>query len=179
VAGLLGGSATAPAADLGGDCCADLEERVSELEAETVRKGGERVTLTFSGYVAKQAFAWDDGVDSDTYFADIGPTQATNFRWGGEAKIGPGWKAGYLIRVQDLSSNTMRLSQFNDDNNQGLNVQMSDWFVASEDYGKVTLGKQALASKSAAMFTDLSGTQLIANYVLFDGGGSSSGATAR
>jgi hypothetical protein len=29
--------APARAADLGGDCCADLEERVAELEAMTVR----------------------------------------------------------------------------------------------------------------------------------------------
>ena len=29
---------TAFAADLGGDCCADLEERVAELEATTDRK---------------------------------------------------------------------------------------------------------------------------------------------
>ena len=43
--------------------------------------------------------------------------------------------------------------------------------MASEDYGKVAIGKQALASKSVAMYTDLSGTQLIANYVLFDGPG--------
>ena len=31
--------ASAQAADLGGDCCADLEERVAELEATTARKG--------------------------------------------------------------------------------------------------------------------------------------------
>ena len=36
-AGVL--STGAYAADLGGDCCADLEERVAELEATTVRKG--------------------------------------------------------------------------------------------------------------------------------------------
>jgi hypothetical protein len=43
-AGLLaaaaGGYATqAVAADLGGNCCADLEERIAELEATTARKG--------------------------------------------------------------------------------------------------------------------------------------------
>jgi len=32
----------AKAADLGGDCCADLEDRVAELEATTVRKGNKR-----------------------------------------------------------------------------------------------------------------------------------------
>jgi predicted porin len=46
---------------------------------------------------------------------------------------------------------------------------MSHWYLVSEKLGKVAIGKNALASKSAAMFTDLSGTQIIANYVLFDG----------
>ena len=167
---LLGGAAAARAAGLGGDCCADLEERISGLEATTVRKAG-RVSLTISGYVARQVMSWDDGVEANAYNDDIGPTQATNFRVGGEAKIVPGWVAGYLIRIQDLTSNTMLLNQFRDNDNQGLNTQMSNWYLASKDYGKLTVGKQALASKSAAMFTDLSGTQIIANYVLFDGGG--------
>ena len=41
------------AADLGGDCCADLEERVAELEATTVRKGNKKVSVTLSGWVVK------------------------------------------------------------------------------------------------------------------------------
>ena len=41
----------ARAADLGGDCCADLEERVAELEATTVRKGNKKVSVTISGWV--------------------------------------------------------------------------------------------------------------------------------
>ncbi|MBL8566375.1 MAG: porin, partial [Hyphomicrobiaceae bacterium] len=50
--GLSIGSASA--ADLGGDCCADLEERVAELEATTARKGNRKVSLTISGWVAEQ-----------------------------------------------------------------------------------------------------------------------------
>jgi hypothetical protein len=161
----------AAAADLGGDCCADLEARVAALEASTVRKFGSRLSITLSGYVAKQAMAWDDGKDSATYIADIGPTQATNFRIGGQAKIAPGWTAGFMLRLQDLSTSTMGLSQFVATQQLGLNTQLSNWFIASEDYGRITMGRQPLASKSAAMFTDLSGTQLIANYVLFDGPG--------
>ena len=114
---------------------------------------------------------WDDGVERNAYISDIGPTQATNFRFTGEATIAPGWKAGYMIRIQDLTDNPMGLSQFVDSTNQGLNVQMSNWYVASKELGKLSVGKNALAAKSAAMFTDLSGTQVIANYVLFDGGG--------
>ena len=37
------------AADLGGDCCADLEERVAELEATTVRKGNKKVKVELYG----------------------------------------------------------------------------------------------------------------------------------
>lgn len=43
----------AAAADLGGDCYADLEERVAELEATTARKGNRKVSLEVSGQVTK------------------------------------------------------------------------------------------------------------------------------
>ena len=161
----------ARAADLGGDCCADLEERLAELEATTAGKGNRKVSLTVSGYVAKQIMFWDDGVEKNAYITDMGPTQASNFRFSGSAKIAPGWTTGYMIRIQDLTSNPMSLNQDIVSAGPGLNVQMSHWYVASESLGKVAVGKNVLASKSAAMFTDLSGTQIIANYVLFDGGG--------
>jgi hypothetical protein len=164
-------AAPSAAADLGDGCCADLEERVSELEATTARKGNRKVSLTVTGYVTKQIMFWDDGVEHNAYINDIGPTQATNFRFTGEATIAPGWKAGYMFRIQDLTDNPMGSSQFVDSTNMGLNVQMANWFVASKEYGKLSVGRNALAAKSVAMFTDLSGTQVIANYVLFDGGG--------
>ena len=49
----VGGVSLSPAqaADLGGDCCADLEERVAELEATTVRKGNRKVSVKLSGHV--------------------------------------------------------------------------------------------------------------------------------
>ncbi|MFP4539232.1 MAG: hypothetical protein ACLFPA_13140, partial [Dichotomicrobium sp.] len=57
----------AKAADLGGDCCADLEERVAELEATTVRKGNRVVSVQLYGQVNRALMFWDDGVDSDVY----------------------------------------------------------------------------------------------------------------
>jgi hypothetical protein len=164
-------SASANAADPGGACCADLEERLAELEATTARKGNRKVSLAVTGYVTKQIMFWDDGVERNAYINDIGLTQATNFRFTGEAAIAPGWKAGYMLRIQDLSANPMGASQHVPSSDQGLNVQMSHWYLASKELGKLAVGKNALAAKSAAMFTDLSGTQVIANYVLFDGGG--------
>ena len=64
----------AKAADLGGDCCADLEERVAELEATTVRKGNRKVSLTLSGHV-NQAILFSDtpswtGLSNDPVIVD-------------------------------------------------------------------------------------------------------------
>ncbi len=64
-AGILVGGVTmtptaARAADLGGDCCADLEERVAELEATTVRKGNRKVSLTITGRVAATMTYWTE-----------------------------------------------------------------------------------------------------------------------
>jgi hypothetical protein len=169
-AACLCAASAASAADLGDACCADLEERIAELEATAARRGTRKVSLTVTGYVTKQVMFWDDGVERNAYISDIGPTQATNFRLTGEAAIAPGWKAGYMIRIQDLSNNPMGSNQALTSTDQGLNAQMANWFIASKELGKVSIGKNALAAKSTAMFTDLSGTQVIANYVLFDGG---------
>src|SRR5471030_1154146 len=51
--------APSAAADLGDSCCADLEERIAELEAITVRKGNRKVSLTVTGYVTKQVMFWN------------------------------------------------------------------------------------------------------------------------
>ena len=63
-AGLFVGGVAMPsakAADLGGDCCADLEERVAELEATTARKGNRKVSLTITGQVTTGVMYWNDG----------------------------------------------------------------------------------------------------------------------
>ena len=69
----------ARAADLGGDCCADLEERVAELEATTVRKGNKKVSVTLSGWVVKSFNWWDDGDLDGTYVGDKGYDLGTRF----------------------------------------------------------------------------------------------------
>ncbi len=60
----------ARAADLGGDCCADLEERVAELEATTVRKGNKKVSVTVYGKMNRAVLFWDDGAETNVYSVD-------------------------------------------------------------------------------------------------------------
>ena len=65
----VGGLALTPAqaADLGGDCCADLEERVADLEATTARKGNRKVSLKIYGQV-NRAMMWLDDSDGHSEF---------------------------------------------------------------------------------------------------------------
>ena len=90
----------AKAADLGGDCCADLEERVAELEATTVRKGNKKVSVTLSGWVVKLGSWWDDGHEENFYIGDKDTTLSSHFQISGSAQISPGWSAGYTIAVE-------------------------------------------------------------------------------
>ncbi len=64
-------TAAARAADLGGDCCADLEERVAELEATAATKGNRKMSLSIYGRVHKGLIWFDNGIDSDVYAADM------------------------------------------------------------------------------------------------------------
>lgn len=92
-AGLFTSSAFA--ADLGGDCCADLEERVAELEATTARKGNRKVSLKISGFVGSQVMFWNDGTQSDMYVGLDGGNIFSRWRFTGSAKISPQLSAGF------------------------------------------------------------------------------------
>ena len=107
---LMGGSALA--ADLGGSCCADLEERIAELEATTVRKGNRKVSLQISGFVGQQVMWWDDGRQSDMYIGD-GGNIFSRFRFRGEAKISSDLTAGFTYEFAANSNAIGSMNQLN------------------------------------------------------------------
>lgn len=163
----------AVAADLGGDCCADLEERVAELEATTARKGNRKVSLTVTGWVAEQVTYWDDGEESNFYVGGIGSTLSSHFKLTGEASIASGWKAGYVVQIEALSAEFATLDQNNDDGSPsaGVGLLQSYWFIANEKLGKVSVGLVSQASDNTAILVDGSGSLVPANWVLpFDTG---------
>ena len=176
-AGLLAGAATsASAADLGGNCCADLEERIAELEATTARKGNRKVSLTVSGWVAQQITYWDDGFESNTYIHDLGLTLGSHVKFTGQATISPGWSAGYVLHIEAVSNDgLLGTNQLNDNAGiLGANITrplQSYWFVKSETLGKVGVGLQSQASDNTAILVDGSGSLIAANWVAFDTGG--------
>ena len=167
---VLSGSVSAKAADLGGDCCADLEERVAELEATTARKGNRKVSLTVSGWVNEAIFAWDDGT-AHGVFQGTNSLEQSRFRFTGAAKIDKDWSAGYVLEIgvqgapssqfgqdHDVSTNALA---FNQDN--GLLIRKSYWFIKSEHWGQVAVGQNGTATYHLLDDADGANTRLYAD----------------
>jgi predicted porin len=165
--GILAGAAPAGAADLGGDCCADLEERIAELEATTARKGNRKVSLEVSGHVNEAVLWWDDGAESNAYVV-TNDNSRTRFRFKGKAKIDKDLEAGYQIEIGIRSANSKRSNQFNPNGNDfsndvGFDVRDSYWFLKSKTYGRLSVGRQGTATDQITEI-NLSQTASFAKY---------------
>ncbi|GBF25007.1 hypothetical protein MnTg02_00035 [bacterium MnTg02] len=158
----MGGFALTPAnaADLGGDCCADLEERVAELEATTARKGNNKVSLTVSGQVNRMITFWDDGQDDDIYIVDNN-NSSTRLRFSGSAKINSTLEAGFKIEFDPEIDSSQRADADSGKSSLTIDMRIQDvWLKGS--FGKVSLGKGDTASNGSSE-VDLSGTS-VAQY---------------
>ncbi len=164
------GGGSAFAADLGGNCCADLEERIAELEATTARKGNRKVSLTITGWVSSQIYWFDDSIESNAYIVDNNNDLSSNVKFTGSAQIAPGWKAGYSLWIYTTLASSLGANETNGSiKGNGVSIENSYWFVQSDQLGKLSVGKQSLAADNAALGTDFSGTLFPANSVTFDG----------
>ncbi len=176
-AALLVGLSPATAADLGGNCCADLEERVAELEATTVRKGSRKVSVSISGQISQQLMYWDDGNRSDTYVSGPG-TSNSRWRLTGTARISPEITAGFLYEFEAFGSSSTSQSQANGNgpgNTQGApnnvgddgggtaaNLREAMAWVEHRRLGRVSLGHGSSAANNAIL-VDLSGKGMAAS----------------
>ncbi len=133
------------AADLGGDCCADLEERVAELEATTARKGNRKVSLTVSGQVNELVYWWDDGHESNAYVGTSG-FSSSRFRFLGSAQINADWSAGYLMEIEVVSAQVNKNDQDFDDGEIATKVRHSMWYLQSKTLGKISVGHTSHAA---------------------------------
>jgi predicted porin len=174
------GVPAATAADLGGDCCADLEERVAELEATTARKGNRRVSLTVSGQVSTALMAWNDGENSDTYVVDNVPSGGTFFAFSGSAKINPSLTAGYNVTIAlDTGSRSHQVNANDDDGTTGAGnlttgprstggfdtdivLTLANWYLDHSQLGRITVGRINTAT-AGTVTVDLGGAGVIAN----------------
>lgn len=165
--GLLGATAGgAAAADLNaGNCCADIEERVAELEATVARKGNRKVSLAVYGQVNAGILYIDDGISDDVAVIQGAP-ETSRFGFKGEAVIGTGIVAGYKLEIEA---------------DDALDVRHSFVYVGGPA-GRVSLGHTSTATDGAAetsvVNTDVAArmlsiaplSQVIGADLPFDGG---------
>ncbi|MFT7575956.1 MAG: putative porin [Alphaproteobacteria bacterium] len=137
-AGLFMGGVAAQSADLGGNCCADLEERVAELEATTARKGNRKQSLTIYGQVNK-AIVWHDDADNGAApqisIRDNNGRSGTRFGFRGSAKINADLSAGFHI---EIGVDNGHVANFGDGNVQTRKTQVS---ITSKSLGSVRAGR--------------------------------------
>ncbi len=178
------GAPAAKAADLGGDCCADLEERVAELEATTARKGNRKVSLTVSGQVTTAVMAWDAGGStdplniaglgpvqgSDVYVVDWTPAGGTYVQFAGSAKISPSLSAGFQVVIAVASgSRSHQVNQLNDDaggvpanGDTEIAMTLSNWYLDHKSLGRLTVGRINMSTAGLSTI-DLGGAGVAAN----------------
>ena len=183
--GLMAGGMTmtpkaAYAADLGGDCCADLEERVAELEATTARKGNKKVSLTIAGRVNANMLYWNDGfgVDKvgdesrDLYFGNHGGSES-RFQFKGEGKVNKDVVAGYYMEIRNDFSVDQTADQTVDQHGPGLQARNQYVYLKSGSMGEVRLGRTGSASGDgwyqelgAATLGGLAGDRFVGGFKL-------------
>ncbi len=165
-------SMSASAADLGGNCCADLEERVAELEATTVRKGNRKVSLSLSGHVNRAVMIWsnDDGLgaansdQSDIYSVGNAASQS-RFRMKGSANIGGGWSAGFLLEywVGDTQSNEVTQDDSSARDKASPKAFHDVLFIKNKQIGTFYMGHSSDSTDGIAEI-DLSGTKVVGKF---------------
>ena len=141
-AGVLAGGVAAQAADLGGNCCADLEERVAELEATTARKGNRKVSLTVYGQVNQQLLWHDDDYGYREGKVTVRDNDAGMSRFGfrGEAQIRPDLTAGYVIEI-GLGDQDYGMAGNVDDEKSALSIRHNYLYLDSKTFGRVSIGQ--------------------------------------
>ena len=154
----------ASAADLGGSCCADLEERIAELEATTARKGNRKVSLEIYGQVNEAVMYWDDGVE-DNLTVVTNDNGRGRFGFRGKANIDGDWEAGYRLEIGVRSVNSKRFTQADPDAaaNSGLDVRDSHWYLKNKTLGTVYMGLGTTATNGITEF-NLTQTGQISKY---------------
>ena len=150
---LLQGPGAARAADAGGACCGDLDERIAELEATTARKGNRVVSLTITGQVDRALLFWDDGTQSDTYVVD-NAINTSRLGVEGKAVIKPGLVAGYVMQLDVNDALSSIVSQRNPDGAAGpipggdegfgessLQIRINNFYIDNERFGRLAIGQ--------------------------------------
>ncbi len=135
-------------------CCADLEQRIAELEGMVARRGNHAVSLTLTGLVNNAVLSWDDGAERNAYVV-INDNSRSRFAFVGKAAINAMWEAGYAIDIGIRAANSKLVNQIADGGVGSLlftrfDLRSSVWFLRNKRYGSVFVGTTFAATDRIA-----------------------------
>jgi hypothetical protein len=189
--GLVLGVSSAQAADLGGNCCADLEERIADLEATTARKGNRKMSLTITGQVHRMILFWDDGESDGVYWGLDNTNSSTRFSFTGTAKVTPTVSMGFDITIEiEAGGTSSKVNQFDEDGKVGTQIngalaasfnasnvdsyfgdaRRAAWWIEDTKYGRITIGRYESAGAITTIDLAGIGAGASASVVLVNGG---------
>lgn len=93
-------AAAADKAGLGGECCADLEERIAELEAKSAQKGNRKMSLSVYGQVSETLTYWTEPGFSHRQVMSNGTRDGETYvGFKGEANIAKDTVGGFVLEI--------------------------------------------------------------------------------
>ena len=186
LAGHYAGAFAADLSSVGGACCADLEERIAELEATAAKKGGKKMTLVVYGQIS-ESLVWLDAPGVQTSHLQVQSNSNRDAQsfvgFKGEATVSPSMRVGFVLEVGTggFGNAVIFTPQNGTDTNQ-IYIRQELAYIENDGLGKVSIGKQMLAtygvtgtnwSNSAVAHTALSIAPLTGPTLgldIFDGG---------
>lgn len=139
----------ANAADLGGNCCADLEERIAELEATTARKGNRKVSLQVYGQVNASLLSIDAGdfYDDTRVTQGAGDLNSSFVGFQGKAQVTQDLAAGFVLEIDSqqygIVPGAIPLGETNE-----IGTRQSYLYLKSATLGAISLGKTSNATNN-------------------------------
>lgn len=136
-------TSSAQAADLGGNCCADLEERIAELEATTARKGNRKVSLQVYGQVNASLLNIDAGdlFDDTRITQGAGDLNSSFVGFQGKAQVTQDVSAGFVLEIDSQQYSILGQQQSNE-----VSTRQSYLYLKSATLGGISLGKTSNAT---------------------------------
>jgi hypothetical protein len=126
---------------------------------KVVTSGQERVKLVVSGQVDRAMNVANDGDQTKAYFVDNGAINS-RLRLVGTAKVDDDLTIGTRLEMAFAPNESSKVSQDNEESGDFFDEHYADLSLASERFGKLSLGKGDTASNNSAEF-DLSGTDVV------------------
>ena len=139
------------------------------IDKDVTSGGGDKIRLAISGQVNRAVNIVDDGKDTEAYFVDNDNSES-RVRFDGSARATEDLTLGSRIELTIAPNKAGGVSQVDKDTNNVFDQRITEVFLDSQRFGKLSLGKGHTASYGSSS-VDLSRTDVISYAEISDTAG--------